>query len=653
MRPSLLLLLILIKIQCYAQDPFTHQLTSKTLPWTGKEFDNNAEQFQFAIVSDRTGGHRAGVFGYALNKLNRMHPEFVMSVGDFIEGYTKDTSILHAEWMEFDSIVDHLDMRFFALPGNHDISNDVMRQLWLDRYGRSYYHFRYKDVLFLAFDSNDGDGVVFSREQLDYFKNVLKENTDVRWTLLFMHHPIWNYREFNGFTEIENLLKDRPYTVFAGHTHRYFKTIRQDRNYYLLATTGGGSRLRGPRMGEFDHVTWVTMTDQGPDLLHLQLSGMLEGDLLNEETSELAGILGQAAEIEHLVLSGAAGKKQLIFRLANQLPEVISNKVALKKELKFEGRFFHNHQLLPDPSAISISVPIDQTTEVRVEITPAQATNNDAADPLELDYSLSFDNADPMEPPFVLSGTKAIDFSGSPKGIGLTEQNLFLDKHTLTISSAFTGIPLRYTLDGTDPDATSPIYNSPIEINETSTLKARYTSPDGQYLGPVLSKTYTKTTLLPAAKVKEKKLEKGLHYAYYEGDFTEKIPDFNQLSPKGEGIALESAPNMIAEKNGKRVYHYAIRFDGWIKIPEDGIYAFYTRSDDGSVLYLHGKEVVNNDGSHSNRLRQNFVALQKGWAPIRIDYFQDTQGQALTVGMVNPDGKRINLPFSEMWHLKK
>ena len=58
-----------------------------------------------------------------------------------------------------------------------------------------------------------------------------------------MHHPIWNYREFNGFKEIEDLLIDRPYTVFAGHNHRYLQTEKQGRNYYILGTTGGGSRL--------------------------------------------------------------------------------------------------------------------------------------------------------------------------------------------------------------------------------------------------------------------------------------------------------------------------------------------------------------------------------------------------------------------------
>ena len=40
-------------------------------------------------MSDRTGGNRWGVFQDAIFKLNLLQPEFVMSVGDMIQGYTR------------------------------------------------------------------------------------------------------------------------------------------------------------------------------------------------------------------------------------------------------------------------------------------------------------------------------------------------------------------------------------------------------------------------------------------------------------------------------------------------------------------------------------------------------------------------------------
>src|SRR5262245_7465025 len=105
-------------------------------PWTHAKLNNGPETFQFAIVSDRTGGHRAKVFSQAVDRLNLMQPEFVVSVGDLVEGGKKKPEALEAEWKEFDGYVKKLQMPFFYVPGNHDVGNEGTRKLWMDRYGR-------------------------------------------------------------------------------------------------------------------------------------------------------------------------------------------------------------------------------------------------------------------------------------------------------------------------------------------------------------------------------------------------------------------------------------------------------------------------------------------------------------------------------------
>jgi hypothetical protein len=92
--------------------------------------------------------------------------------------------------------------------------------------------------------------------------------------------------ETNGWLDIEKALNERPYTVFAGHIHRYQKFVRQGMNYYQLATTGGGSKLRGLRYGEFDHIVWVTMGKQGPVLANVMLDGIYPEDLKRTVTDE-------------------------------------------------------------------------------------------------------------------------------------------------------------------------------------------------------------------------------------------------------------------------------------------------------------------------------------------------------------------------------
>src|SRR3954447_11775075 len=92
-------------------------------PWTHLKLNNDPADFQFAIVSDRTGGHRARVFSRAVDQLNLLQPEFVVTVGDLIEGYTDSKERAAAEWREFQAYAARLQMPFFYVPGNHDIAN--------------------------------------------------------------------------------------------------------------------------------------------------------------------------------------------------------------------------------------------------------------------------------------------------------------------------------------------------------------------------------------------------------------------------------------------------------------------------------------------------------------------------------------------------
>src|ERR1700712_2328657 len=88
-----------------------------TNPWTHLNLNNQPKNFQFAIVTDRTGGHRELVFEKAVRKLNLLQPEFVISVGDLIEGYTDKPERMAQEWQQFTGFVKDLKMPFFYVPG--------------------------------------------------------------------------------------------------------------------------------------------------------------------------------------------------------------------------------------------------------------------------------------------------------------------------------------------------------------------------------------------------------------------------------------------------------------------------------------------------------------------------------------------------------
>jgi hypothetical protein len=278
MRPktNLILLLLLALTGCTITDSDLKSKTpEKVNPWTHLNFNNDPDNFQFAIVSDRTGNNRPGVFAQAVDKLNLLRPEFVLCVGDLIEGGSEDEKELNTQWDEFDSLVNALDMPFFYLPGNHDISNEVMMDVWQKRLGRTYYHFVYKNVLFLHLNTEDYARRTITQQQLNYFSKALKENRNVRWTFVFMHEPLFKRENSDNWPKLQKQLANRQYTVFAGHDHRYQKDEFNGNYYYSLSVTGAKEELAGLEQCEFDHIVWITMTDSKPVIANLTLEGIL------------------------------------------------------------------------------------------------------------------------------------------------------------------------------------------------------------------------------------------------------------------------------------------------------------------------------------------------------------------------------------------
>jgi len=366
-------------------------------PWTSLNLNNDPKNFQFAVVTDRTGGHRAGVFEDAVRKLNLLQPEFVMSVGDLIEGYSRDETQINGMWDEFQSFVAKLKMPFFYVPGNHDLSNEMQQRKWAERFGRKFYHFVYRDVLFLCLNSEDPVRHM-SAEQIEYVRKALDENKNVRWTLAFLHQPLWVFEDRaertdkeekpTGWDDIERLLQanGRQYTVFAGHIHSYTKYVRHDRRYIVLASTGAGSRMRGIPFGEFDHVAWVTMTDEGPILANLMLSGIWDEDVVTAESRKRVSTLAQAGRVVAPPLP--APTETLAAAVTTQVKLINDADVPLTVSAQFRN----SDQLRPDPYVIDAVVPPNSVKLIDVKLEPrTPGLKVVELSPVPLDVTMSYD----------------------------------------------------------------------------------------------------------------------------------------------------------------------------------------------------------------------------------------------------------------------
>ena len=199
--------------------------------------------------------------------------------------------------------------------------------------------------------------------------------------------------------------------------------------------------------------------------------------------------------------------------------------------------------------------------------------------------------------------------------------NLFMDEVTFSLASATEGCRIYYTLDGTEPTEQSLLYKEPVTLKDTRTIRAKAFKE-----GYVPSHTYTaqatKTKLRPARSAQG--TQNGTNYVHVLGKFS-KVAELAQAKVVDKGILPEPSLEKAQQED-----RYGFTFTGVILVPEDGVYTFSTKSDDGSMLYIDGEMVVDNDGSHSAVAAMGKIPLKKGFHTYSLLYLEDYEGQELS-----------------------
>lgn len=173
-------------------------------------------------------------------------------------------------------------------------------------------------------------------------------------------------------------------------------------------------------------------------------------------------------------------------------------------------------------------------------------------------------------------------------------------------------------------------------ISTPSGTKYRYSYPAG------LPEIKADTRVLKSNRVHPS--GPGLHYSYFEGA-VENTGQILGLKPRKTGKTSEISLNPAATED-----HFALKFEGYITVPETAYYRFYTYSDDGSVLKIDGHTIVDNDGGHSAQRKEGVVALEKGTHQLQLLYFEDYMGQVLQVGVSSINFPEQALPAGWMSH---
>ena len=258
----------------------------------------------------------------------------------------------------------------------------------------------------------------------------------------------------------------------------------------------------------------------------------------------------------------------------------------------------------------------------------------------ELSFKLSKEpchDRDALKAPYSLSDGKVVStpyLVGNPR---------FFDKEfTVDLHSRTEGAEIRYTLDGKEPTQNSTLYEAPFLVDRDVTILAR-AFKDGFEASPLMSVHAFPVDYLPAKKVSP--AGPGCSYTYHLGEF-KKAADV--LASPAVSKGTMPVPSIAGAPDAD---HFGYVFTGYIDIPEDGLWEFALRSDDGSILEIDGRLAVNNDGSHSDYTATGQIALRKGFHSFRLVYLEDYEGQVLGWGWKSPSSDKFeDIPEANVRH---
>jgi len=100
----------------------------------------------------------------------------------------------------------------------------------------------------------------------------------------------------------------------------------------------------------------------------------------------------------------------------------------------------------------------------------------------------------------------------------------------------------------------------------------------------------------------------------------------------------------------RREENFSVVFDGFLRIDCPGLYTFYTRSDDGSRLWIDGRLVVDNDGLHGAREAQGKIELAPGRHALRVGFLEKGGQELLQVSFEGPELLKQPLPPSLLYY---
>ena len=223
-----------------------------------------------------------------------------------------------------------------------------------------------------------------------------------------------------------------------------------------------------------------------------------------------------------------------------------------------------------------------------------------------------------------------------PDLTGFVQENVFTDSAVLAVKKPIAGIQVHYTTDGSIPELNSTLLPENLVVKNPETIKFAAFRNSGAR-GDIYELHYKKESLAKPVD-NPGTLQQGLFTTYYK-KFFKTSTALNSADPDSSFIA-----HNFVISDSINAPSFGLKYNGFIDVPQTGIYTFYLTCDDGGILTIGDREVVNNDGLHSAIQKTGQVALEKGLHPFQLNFIEGGGGFKLELKYSKGIGQPENIP---------
>jgi predicted MPP superfamily phosphohydrolase len=285
----------------------------------------NFQDFSFVVLGDRTGGAEQEIFEQVIESTRLLNPDFIINIGDLIEGYSKIKATINNEWDSIFLNLSDLKDKFLVTPGNHDIWDSLSKAVYLERtgYSNTYYNFSLGKNNFIVLDNSlqekfgDPDST-----QLIWLHSTLSKYKKSDNIFCFMHRSFWKdaYANKSPDTFHKLFVKYGVDYVFSGHDHFYCQQIWDGITYTQVGPSG--SRLKvyyNEELGGFQNFIMINVRSNNVQVKLLKPDGSeMSPDCVTLDNIDEIKNIENAVEINRLEI----GKRDTISVVINNITAI-------------------------------------------------------------------------------------------------------------------------------------------------------------------------------------------------------------------------------------------------------------------------------------------------------------------------------------------